>query len=127
MTDFKANVGDKVELIFNNEDRITGTVTVPAISDMVRLQTLFGGDTFISLHNLKDYSILTPRAPQEPSEPKGEGYIWGYVETKNKKQAVYRTPDGVWHYEGKVGSWERLQDRFEDEPFTFKKLDSAQD
>lgn len=131
MTDFKdINVGDKVELVFNNGDRISGEITTRAISDTLRLQTVFGGDTFISLREVKDIQVLAPRVNQEPFEPEGEGYIWGYVDLGSVRHSVYRSPNGTWHYEGKSGSWERLYDRVTDDnhdkPFTFVRLIEAE-
>jgi hypothetical protein len=131
MTDFKdINVGDKIELVFNNNDRISGEVTTRAISNTLRLQTVFGGDTFISLHEVKEAKVLTPRISQEPFEPEGEGYIWGYVDLGNIRHAVFRSPEGQWNYKGKTGPWERLYDRVADDnhdkPFTFVRLVEAE-
>ena len=131
MIDFKdINVGDKIELVFNNGDRISGEVTVRVISDTMRLQTLFGGDTFISVREVKEINVLTPRVNREPFEPEGEGYIWGYVDLGNVRHAVYRSPDKLWSYKGKMGSWERLYDKVTDDnydkPFTFVRLIEAE-
>ncbi len=131
MTKFTANVGDKVELIFENGDRITGVVSAAPMSDMIRVLTRFGGDTYISLHSLKEGKVLTRREPKEPFEPEGEGEIFGYLKIDNKfngltrKVFISRDEEGLWHVENKTGTWESVQDRYQDHSFLFVRLVEA--
>ena len=130
LTMHDVEVDDQVEIIFTNGDRITGTVTSPNISSTVRIQTIFAGDTYISLHNVDSYTVKKVHDKQEPFEPEGEGEIWGYIQYQvrgfaaiNKKQ-VHRDAKGLWHMDGKSGTWARLQFNI-GQDFTFVQLVEA--
>jgi len=131
-----ANVGDSIELVFTNGDTVSGEVSVPPYgNESIRLRTLFAGDTYISLRSLLSYTIKEARVETAPFEPEGEGYIWGYIKMDSSKTdsyndyqiAVYRSPNGLWHFEGKTGAWPALYDRVKDmnhdKPFEFVLLE----
>lgn len=118
----EANVDDKISITFENGDHITGTVTVYPIHNMVRMQTLFGGDTYISLHHAVSYELLEARVETVP-EPEGEGNLFGALTDPEtgKNVIVYRDDNGKWNYKGKTVSWARAVDNARDELHLFNE------